>query len=467
MAGDAPVGSDTMDDTQIVDHVSNGAQTVTEFADQSGKSHGHAARLLREASERGPLARERDGRSFVYSVPTDAANETNQTEIPDDTTQTDESGTDTDTDTGGVEDPDVMPVTRGYDFDDLVPDPAETPEYIAHNGERQELNALIETREARNQPVRALIGGPTGCGKTTLAESIAAEHGWPLFTIQGKYTMREKDLLGSPLIIGGETRWADGVLTKALLASAERPVVLLVDEANRARPQAKSVLFSALDHRASVTLDGGRGGETVQGNPLNLIVIATINEGRGYMVEQMDTAEKRRFGAKWNVDYLGRSHPEREVTLVAERTGVSHRFGELLVRAANDIRDTAADATSNVPTGVPTSALLTWASTVQAYADHRIDNPVIRAADAQIVRAFYDDAADEVAGIIQSHLDGAPGDMDEFADWVDDEVNPAAIKCGSDTCDFSVSAAEADEQGITDWFECPDCGHHLTFSEVR
>lgn len=424
-----------MNDTKLVEIVQDGNHTAEQVAEASGLSVGHVYRVLKDAAERGVLGREKDGHEWQYHVP---------------------EGTETVDDFEGD---DVMPVARNYDWDALVPE--ETVEYLPHDGELDELSALIETRETIGQPVRALIGGPTGCGKTTLAEYIAAENGWPLFTIQGKYTMREKDLLGSPLIIGGETRWTDGILTKALLASADRPVVLLVDEANRARAQAKSVLFSALDHRAEVTLDGGRGGELIDGDAMNLIVIATINEGDGYMVEQMDLAEKRRFGAKWNVDYLGIEYPDREAGLVAERSGVSTTFARALVDAANSIRQTATDPTSKIGSGVPTSAVISWAGAARAFEDAGLSNPVVRAGNAQVVRPFYGDddrVADEVGSIIKSHLDGAPVDAEAFAAWNDDEL----AVC--DDCGFSCSRIEADERGLM-LDGCPDCDGELRLAE--
>ena len=102
---------------------------------------------------------------------------------------------------------------------------------------------------------------------------------------------------------------------------------------NRARPEAKSVLFSALDHRATVELEGGRN-EIIKGDAENLIVFGTINQGRGYKVQPMDIAEKRRFGAKWDVDYLGVTYPDREAQLIEERTGIDRPVAE---RAVDDL----------------------------------------------------------------------------------------------------------------------------------
>lgn len=363
---------------------------------------------------------------------------------------------------------DQMPVTRGYDWDEYVPE--DVPEYIPHNGEREEMLAEFETARESGKLPRAIVGGPTGSGKTHLARTVATDLHTPLLTIQGKYSMNEADLLGSPIIVNGETRWADGVLTKALLSSAERPTVLLVDEANRARPEAMSVLFSALDDRATVTLDA-RGGEVIQGDPHNLIVIATVNEGPGYFVEKMDLAERRRFGNKWYVDYLGLEHPAREAELLTSRTPAGSRLAELFVTAANDIRNRASDPGSAVGTGLPTATTMTWAQTAYAYAKAGMENPVMLAARNAVVNPFYsddDEERDEVQQIITSHFDGAPFEDDEVTEWMDS--SRVYVKCSDDTaCGFSMVAGEysTEHPNDADFDECPHCGAMVHYGSAK
>jgi len=117
------------------------------------------------------------------------------------------------------------------------------------------------------------------------------------------------DLIGRPVLQAGETLWADETLTKALLCSKERPTMVVIDEANRAPARAKSSLFQALDWRCEAVL-GGRGGEVIEGTPLDLVTLATINVGPGYQTEPIDKAEKRRYGNRWSVGFLGMSQKE-------------------------------------------------------------------------------------------------------------------------------------------------------------
>ncbi len=370
-----------------------------------------------------------------------------------------------------------MPVNRDYDFEEMILE--DVPEYKAHNGE---LNRIMSDIHNASRLPRFLIGGPTGCGKTHLARYISQElpyyiaevadgankvwyfgdiidnglavtdgdgdpvydddgflelednvcpetgetlerrRGCPIITIQCKYSMSEADLLGMPNLAGDETFWQDGPLPKAIQASREGPVVLLLDEANRARPESKSALFSALDDRAEVTLDG-RGGERISGVARNLISIATINEGAGYYVENMDLAEKRRLGIKFDVDYLGASHPEKEIELMTERTAVHEGLAEDMVEAANTVRkNLAEDDASPVKTGIPTGTLLAWGETAHAYYRDDINNPVMEAAKDTVIRPFYggEDGESAVREAIASHMDDVPFDKDEYDDFTED-----------------------------------------------
>lgn len=354
-----------------------------------------------------------------------------------------------------------MPVNRKYDFDRLVPD---VPPYYesAHEFTR----VLADITQWRRNP-RYVIGGPTGGGKTHLAKRVAQDLDWyraedpsdpdnvvvyfdyeldteeleegdvcpvtggeieartgvPCITIQCKYSLSEADLLGMPNFNGETTYWQDGPATKAVLASQKSPVVLLLDEFNRARPESKSALFSLLDDRCEVTLDG-RGGEVITGIAKNLISIATINEGRGYYVEDMDKAERRRIGNKFDVTYLGVNHPDSEIDLLTTRTGIYEGLAETMVETANKVRvELAEKDSSSVRAGVPTGMVIAWAETARAYSAAGIDNPVMESANDAIIRPFYGNEAGEaeVRQTFMSAVDDLPFDEEAFREMQEGE----------------------------------------------
>lgn len=345
-----------------------------------------------------------------------------------------------------------LPVNRDYNFSDKIPE--DIPEYKESGTERTRIMAEIRNKTETNQLPRYLVSGDTGTGKTHLARSIAEERESPLFVIQGKYSLDSSDLLGSPVLVNGETIWTDGVLTKALLASREREVVLLVDEVNRSRPESKGILFSALDDRCEVVLDA-RNGERIQGNPENIIVIGTINEGSEYAVQDMDKAEKRRFGRKFEVDYLGLEHPELEAEIMEERTPVFNELASKMVEASNEIRRAKDNSGSVIDSGIPTSALLDWSRTAFSYAEAGIENPVIEAGiDSVITPVFGKDIIREDAeDILRDYLDEAPFSREEFKDWSN---NPDSFKdnvCGHCGKEFK------SKRGVSQHQSQSDCGN--------
>lgn len=330
---------------------------------------------------------------------------------------------------GGATDDFKMPTNRDeYDFSDRIP--SDVPTFYQTDGEMDEIRADLKQSERiaeahgieKARLPRFLFSGPTGCGKTHAARKIAEEEDAVLFTIQGKYSMNEADLIGMPLLVGNETVWVDGPLTKALIASQDNKVVLLIDEGNRARPEAKSAFFSILDDRCSIEIEA-RGGEVIQGDPINLITVTTINEGDGYHTQKMDLAELRRYGHHHEMTYLGMENEEAEIDLITERSLAPRILAEEIVAAANEVREEAANA-GEVKRGIPTALLIDWARTAFSYSAEELPNPVLRAGRTTVTRAFYRNDNDQfVEDTISDRLDGAPALQDELEEWAGKDMN--------------------------------------------
>lgn len=326
----------------------------------------------------------------------------------------------------------TMPVNREYNWERYKPSGIQ--EYKEHSDEMQRVRAEINRRYDDNarEPV-FWFTGPTGCGKTLAAQNIAAELDAVFITIQCKYSMNESAIVGSPMLVGDQTIWSDGPAVKALLASQDHPVVLLLDEANRARPEAKEALYSMLDDRSEITIER-RGGEQIVGDPDNLIVIATTNEGDGHITQKIDDAEKRRFGNKIPFEFLGweedpeesTEHRDKAAELVSSESGAPLELSRELVDVSNEIRQQAREEGNTIKVGVPTSKIIDWAKTAYSYGVAGIDNPIVKAGEASVLNPFYDGdelAKDEVQTIISSAFEEAPIDEESYEQWSERDMN--------------------------------------------
>jgi len=359
------------------------ATTAREIADDVGLDRSHVSRTLKQYVDDDyyPLDRELVQGEYWYYLTEDAG------------------------DAGDEET--KLPVIgkRDYDFQTLVPEPG-TTSYVQARSERDEIRAVIDGREQTEQLARVRVVGPPGTGKTTLAESIAAERRSPYIEIQLTAAMRESDLIGAPKLVGDETYWTDGPLTRALLASQERETILVLDEVNRAHPKAKTALMPALDYRARVRIKP-RGDEIVQGDPSNLVVISTMNEGADFQTFDLDPAEKRRLGTRWDIPYLGLEDADAEAALVADQAPVTDRFARMLVDIANRVRERSQDPQDRVITaGISADELIRWAQTYAAFetaGDQDFEDSLQRAAEAAVIRPVFDDdeARDAVRDVVK------------------------------------------------------------------
>lgn len=266
---------------------------------------------------------------------------------------------------------------------------------------------------------RISLSGETGTGKTAAVDSISKQFEIPVFRVQGRYAINESHLLGRSVLVNDTTKFMYGPVTQAVRMSNERPVILHIDELTRIRSDGRSVIMSLQRNDVTVTLDQ-RGGEKIIGDPENLIVITTKNEGGDYEVNDTDIAQRRRY-TEIEFEWLGLHRPEKEQEIIVERTPVGENLAEAMVKIANEIRTGVNNNLfRHVNMGVPTSVLIDWGQTAFDYHEYGVNNPVYEAALDEIVRPVYggkDAAQTEIESAIQEMLNGAPFDDEAFGEW--------------------------------------------------
>ncbi|SIT80775.1 ATP-binding protein [Edaphobacillus lindanitolerans] len=145
-----------------------------------------------------------------------------------------------------------------------------------------------------------LLKGPTGSGKTKLAESVSGFFSQPMHQVNCSVDLDAEALLGYKTIIQKEGRTEIDFVDGPVIHAMKNGHILYIDEINMAKPETLPILHSVLDHRRMLT--NPFTGEVISAHP-DFNVIAAINEGYVGTVP-MNEALKNRFIA-FHVPYLG------------------------------------------------------------------------------------------------------------------------------------------------------------------
>ncbi len=173
-----------------------------------------------------------------------------------------------------------------------------------------------------------MVKGPTGCGKTRFIQHMAGKLGRELITVSCNEDTSATDLLGRHLLLGGETKWTDGPVTRAVRTGA----LLYLDEIAEARPDALVVIHSLTDHRRELFLD--RTGETLRA-PAEFMLTVSYNPGYQRSMRELKPSTRQRFVAL-NFGYPPES---LEVEIIAGETGVNKTISKRLVQIGRQIRN--------------------------------------------------------------------------------------------------------------------------------
>jgi nitric oxide reductase NorQ protein len=173
-----------------------------------------------------------------------------------------------------------------------------------------------------------MLKGPTGCGKTRLVEHMAYRLRRPMYTVSCHEDMTASDLVGRHLLIGGETQWVDGPLTRAVRDGG----ICYLDEIVEARQDAVVAIHSLTDHRRELNLErlGGASLHAAAG----FLLVVSYNPGYQSVLKDLKPSTRQRMVAI-ELDFPG---PAIEQEILIAETGVAERVADDLVRLGQAIR---------------------------------------------------------------------------------------------------------------------------------
>ncbi|WP_419663856.1 CobS: predicted cobaltochelatase [Desulfosarcina variabilis str. Montpellier] len=212
-----------------------------------------------------------------------------------------------------------------------------------------------------NKPT--MVHGPTGSGKTTLIEQIAARINYPVMRINHQSDMYSYDIVGQVQIREGETTFEYGPLP----FSMERPLILIMDEWDAINPEIGMMYQPVLERRHDGRLGNiiltAAGGQKVVSNPMFRIVATSNTCGLGddkghYQGTQIQNlAFVSRFQLRVKLDYL---KPEHEKAILHKKfPTLSGDEQGLLTETARKIREQYEAGRIDVPYSL--RDLINWA----------------------------------------------------------------------------------------------------------
>ncbi|MBU2735925.1 MoxR family ATPase [Acidithiobacillus caldus ATCC 51756] len=208
------------------------------------------------------------------------------------------------------------------------------------------------------------IYGPTGCGKTMLAEWIAHKTGRGLIRFSGHGGIEIEDLIGHLTLVDGEVVHQDGPVTTAMKEGS----MLVLDEGDLIHPDVWTSLHAVLEGNPLVINKGGV--TTIQPRPGFQIIVTANSKGNGENrdsyrgTKEMNQATLNRF-TRLRMDYM----PEPvELGIVKAKAspkmrGIADRF----IQAANKIRES--HIKGELSRGISTRDIIAWMATTKLFVE--------------------------------------------------------------------------------------------------
>lgn len=184
---------------------------------------------------------------------------------------------------------------------------------------------LAEAALLLGRPV--FLAGPTGCGKSSLARTLAYLRGGRMVELSFTGETAKADLSAGRRLVSGVTRWT----IQAFLEALSRGDTVIVNEYNLAYPDVHSLINGLFDKGARLSLPDG---SVHRVHPDARVVVTGYLEGAG--VKPLNEGVENRFGA-----IVAMAYPpvEEEVAVLATvAPGISRQTIQSCVRLVDYCR---------------------------------------------------------------------------------------------------------------------------------
>lgn len=173
---------------------------------------------------------------------------------------------------------------------------------------------IADVIDSIHQAQSIILTGGTGVGKTTHITQLASKANQPLLRINFNGETRMSDLVGKIQVIGGETKWIDGILPMAM----RKGWWLLLDELDFAEPAVLSLLHPVLEEESMLVLKENSG-EIIRPHK-DFRLFATANS-IGAMQERAGSYAgtnemNEAFLDRWQVIMVENLKPKEEVNIL-------------------------------------------------------------------------------------------------------------------------------------------------------
>ena len=221
---------------------------------------------------------------------------------------------------------------------------------------------------------RVMVQGMHGTGKSTHIEQIAARLNWPCVRINLDGHISRLDLIGKDAVVLKDnkqiTEFQEGMLPWAI----QRPIALIFDELDAARPEVMFVIQRILEREGKFTLLDQN--QVLTPNPYFRLFATANTVGLGNLTglyhgtSMMNQAQVDRWNIVAKLNYLS---PEEEAQIVLSRapaldTEEGRKTVDSMVALANLTRK--GFNAGDISTLMSPRTVIFWAENMQIFHDH-------------------------------------------------------------------------------------------------